>query len=111
MPRWLPLLFLATGLSLGACGPDQPPAPVEVKAGPLTAAATSPAPATPPPAPKVGATVTVFSDGSAELRPPVGDVAMLRRMPDGTFKRVCGKPDQNMRDMIEAKRRQRRGTP
>jgi len=48
-------------------------------------------------------------DGSAVLAPRVGDVAMLRRMPDGTFRRACGAPEADMRDMIQAKMRARRG--
>jgi len=57
-----------------------------------------------------GPDVTLMPDGSAVLGPRVGDVAMLRRMPDGTFKQVCGAPEPDMRDMIQAKLRARRGS-
>lgn len=112
MARWLPLL-LTTTLGLGACGGERPAAVEPTSAA--TVAPSGPPPAAAPPAavqPRhlvAGPNVTVMPDGSAELRPPVGDVAMLRRMPDGTFKRLCGAPDADMRDMIQAKMRARRG--
>jgi len=110
MARWLPLL-LTMGLPLAACGGDRPAETVPVT-GAVTAPGEAP-PAAPAPATRrqiiPGANVTVLPDGTAELRPPVGDVAMLRRMPDGSFKRVCGAPDADMRDMIQAKMRARRG--
>lgn len=108
---WLrPLLAVgAIGFAVGGCGPDHPPPITETSAAAVVA--VSSLPAAPPPAPKVipGPDVTVLPDGSAVLRPRVGDVAMLRRMPDGTFKRVCGAPEADMRDMIQAKMRARRG--
>ena len=113
MARWLPLL-LSMGLPMGpvlaGCGGERVPAPVEITP---SAASTAP-PAAPAPATRTreiipGPNVTLLPDGTAELRPPVGDVAMLRRMPDGTFRRACGAPEADMRDMIQAKLRARRG--
>jgi hypothetical protein len=50
-----------------------------------------------------------MSDGTAILRPRVADVAMLRRMPDGSFRRECGPPEPDMREMIQGMMRARRG--
>jgi hypothetical protein len=117
MARWLPLLLTigSLGFASASCGMDHP----------ASAAATTPAvgeaaPAAAPPAaaqpasgapgkPIPGPAVTMMPDGSAVLGPRVGDVAMLRRMPDGTFKQVCGAAEPDMRDMIQAKMRARRG--
>jgi len=108
-PGWLLPLLLILGLPLAACAGDRASAPAE----PALAASAPEAPPDPPVAapPRVipGPNVTVLPDGSAFLGPRVGDVATLRRMPDGTFKRVCGPPEADMRDMIEAKMRARRG--
>lgn len=108
-PRWLLPLLLILGLPLATCVSERPSAPAE----PTSVAASAPEapPASPVATPAVipGPNVTLLPDGSAILGPRVGDVAMLRRMPDGTFKRVCGPPEADMRDMIEAKMRARRG--
>ena len=106
--RWLLPLLLMIGLPLAACEGERPAPPAD--APPAAAVAKPAAPAVPAsPQAIPGPNVTVLPDGSAVLRPPVGDVAMLRRMPDGTFKRVCGPPEADMRDLIEAKMRARRG--
>jgi hypothetical protein len=108
-PRWLPLLLVA-GLPLGACGAERPGDSVATTAA-VVGASPQPPPAAPAQARQVipGPDVTLMPDGTAVLAPPVGDVAMLQRMPDGTFRRVCGPPQADMRAMIEAKRRARRG--
>jgi|GEM_PF-3282210 len=114
MARWLPLLLgiCPVCYTFAGCGVDQP-APV---AQPVAVVASAVAPAAPPAAPPPtpgrlipGPDVTLMPDGSAVLAPRVGDVAMLRRMPDGTFRRACGAPEADMRDMIQAKMRARRG--
>jgi len=106
-PRWLPLV-LTFGLPLGACGGDRPAAPVATSAAETAAPAPPPA-APPPPQVPSGPNVTVRPDGSASLRGRIGDVAMLRRMPDGSFKRVCAPPDSETRTMLEGMMRARRG--
>jgi len=98
-----------------SCGMDHPASAAATVPDVATAAPPAPPPAAAQPvsgAPgKVvpGSDVTMMPDGSAVLGPRVGDVAMLRRMPDGTFKRVCGAAEPDMRDMIQAKMRARRG--
>jgi len=110
MARWLPLL-LTIGLPLAACGGDRPPAGVEATAaaGVVAPPPAAPAPVAPAPPALPGPDVTVMSDGTAILRPRVADVAMLRRMPDGSFRRECGPPEPDMREMIQGMMRARRG--
>lgn len=115
-PRWLPLwlpLLLAIGLPLGACGgeraADTAVRSAEVVPPAAAALAPAPAPAATAPQPAADPDVTQMPDGSFALAPHVGDVAMLRRMPDGSFKRVCGPPDGEMRTMLEGMMRARRG--
>ena len=115
MARWLPLLLTICplGFTLASCGVD--PAPVAATTPQVASAAPGGPPAATPPAAPVpgrllpGPVVTLLFDGSAVRGPRVGDVAMLRRMPDGSFKRVCGAPEPDMRDMIQAKMRVMRG--
>jgi len=111
MARWLPLLLASCPLcfTFAGCGIDQP-TPAAQPAGAVAAVVTAAPPAASPPGKLIpGPDVTLMPDGSAVLAPRVGDVAMLRRMPDGTFKQVCGAPEADMRDMIQAKMRARRG--
>jgi len=115
MARWLPMLLTICplGFTLASCGGD--PAPVAATTSQVTSAAPGGPPAAAPPAAPApvkllpGPGVTLMPDGSAVLGPRVGDVAMLRRMPDGSFQRVCGAPEPDMRDMIQAKMRVMRG--
>lgn len=116
MARWLRLLLMVVpvGFAVGGCGVDRSPLIAETTgaaaAAPASPTSSSDPPAAVPPRKVIpGPDVTVLPDGSAVLAPRVGDVAMLRRMPDGTFKRVCGPPEPDMRDMIQAKMRARRG--
>ena len=108
-PRRLLPLLLIFGLPLAACAGDRPSAPAEPTPAASEPEVVSAVPVATPPKVIPGPNVTVLPGGSAILGPRVGDVAMLRRMPDGTFKRVCGPPEADMRDMIEAKMRARRG--
>jgi len=55
--------------------------------------------------------VTVFPDGSREIGPRITDVAMLKRLPDGTYERTCGPPDPETRTMMEGVMRARMGRP
>jgi hypothetical protein len=96
LTRWFASCLLAV-LWLPACGVDQS-APAPSLSG-LVASTTPPAAASSRGAPP--ANVTVLSDGTAVMVPPVRDVAMLRRMPDGSYKRVCGAPDSELRAVMQ----------
>jgi hypothetical protein len=65
----------------------------------------------PPPvaatAAKVTASVTT-TGGVMRMEAPLGDVATLQRQPDGTYKRVCGEPQPEVRTMLEGVIRARR---
>lgn len=96
--RWFAMCLLL-GWSLSACGGDRPSAletTVSAQvAVPAPAGTTSPA-------------VTKLADGSSVMVPRVGDVAMLQRQPDGSYKRICQKPDGDTRTMLEGMMRARR---
>ncbi|HXU80208.1 MAG TPA: hypothetical protein VN914_02350 [Polyangia bacterium] len=46
--------------------------------------------------------------GMLRLEPPLTDVAMLQRQPDGSYKRVCGAPPPEVRAMMNGVARARR---
>jgi hypothetical protein len=79
-----------------ACGGERPAATER-----STAAPAKPAPA---------AEAVVRTGVMREIGPRVTDVAMLKRMPDGTYERTCGPPDPETRTMMEAVMRARMGS-
>jgi hypothetical protein len=52
--------------------------------------------------------IAIAADGAQVLAPRISDVAMLQRLPDGTYKRLCGAPDVQTRTMLEGIMRSRR---
>ena len=96
--RWFALSLLI-GLPLSACGDDRPSSVDPTVSAP---AAVQVAVSTKLPA------ATRMADGSRSMAAEVGDVAMLQRQPDGSYKRICQKPDADTRTMLEGMMRARR---
>ncbi|HEY4187959.1 MAG TPA: hypothetical protein VGP07_22985 [Polyangia bacterium] len=94
-------MSILLALPLSACGGDRPSA---LETDVSAQAAVSP----PPPASTTLPTITKLADGSSVMVPKVGDVAMLQRQPDGSYKRICQKPDGDTRTMLEGMMRARR---
>jgi hypothetical protein len=102
--------LLSVCLPLLACGKDDRAVTAPVIA-PLSAGVAPPARS--PPGAAIGPSraapeITIASDGSEVLAARVSDVAVLQRLPDGTFKRLCGAPDVETRAMLEGVMRARR---
>jgi hypothetical protein len=106
--RWPAALFSARVLScvlsllILGCGGEPP---VVGRSSPVAStAATVIAPSPPASAPEI----TIAPDGAEVLAPRISDVAMLQRLPNGTYKRLCGAPDVQTRTMLEGLMRSHR---
>jgi hypothetical protein len=82
----------------GACG-EEPPASRAPSAQSLTPAA----PSAPAVTPSRG-----IAPGGLALRPPMTQVEMLERQPDGRYRRTCARPDEGQRAAMERPFRIRR---
>jgi hypothetical protein len=94
---------------LGCAGDRAPEAPTPPPTSVLAAPTPTPTPVVPIVKTSGNNEVTIFPDGSSMIRHRLGDVAMLRRQPDGTYDRTCGPPDPETRTMMEGMMRARRG--
>jgi len=103
--RWPAALFsvrvLWCTLWISSCG-GEPPVP-----GRSTPMASTPAPVIATVVTTSVPEITIAPDGAQVLAPRISDVAMLQRLPDGTYKRLCGAPDVQTRTMLEGIMRSR----
>lgn len=92
MPK--PSLLLAV-LLVGACEGTTPPLPNQSQE--------------PPPAvPRARPRVTPMAAGGLMLRAPIAEVQSLERQPDGSYRRICARPDDQQRASMERPFRARR---
>jgi hypothetical protein len=94
---WAFALVMTVSLFPLGCGAERPAATER-----STAVQATPGPA---------AEAVVRTGVIREIGPRVTDVAMLKRLPDGTYERTCGPPDPETRTMMEAVMRARMGSP
>jgi hypothetical protein len=96
----LALVLLAACSGERASAPEPAPPPSRPAAPPVL-----------PPAPPSAPAVTAMPRGILRLDVPLGEVATLKRQPDGTYKRVCAAPDREARAMLDGVMRSRRARP
>ena len=52
--------------------------------------------------------ITTTAGGVLRLEPPISDVTTLQLQPDGTYRRFCGAPTSEIREMLTGVAKARR---